>query len=255
MVGGVKLEAEDITALEKHARPCESPACLDWLHTLQLDDGMVDTFAARHPLARRRATCWEQYRARRYENAGTRIDYLFVDEVVLMLALRVQFCAVDDCCPHRLCTICCQSKIHPFKRAKLEKTDRWRQFILKRPHSFLALRMGSGNHRRLKAVDWLMVSRLEGQSTILRLTTVRCRHQCSLRPSILPPSLWNDLYSTPIVRSYCRVSIAPATHSRSTVRLVHVKNNSQRAAAPGPSDHHAVFHPGRSILAEACGVN
>jgi exonuclease III len=84
LVGDVKLESSDATALQKFARPCESPACLDWLHALQLDDGMVDTFAARHPLARRRATCWEQYRARRYENGGTRIDYIFVDEVSVL---------------------------------------------------------------------------------------------------------------------------------------------------------------------------
>ena len=60
LVGGVKFDEADVAALERHARTCESPACLDWLHVVLLDDEMVDTFAARHPLARGRNTCWEQ---------------------------------------------------------------------------------------------------------------------------------------------------------------------------------------------------
>ena len=61
LVGGVKFDASDIDALDQHVRTCESPACLDWMHTVLLDDEMIDTFAARHPDAVERFTCWHQY--------------------------------------------------------------------------------------------------------------------------------------------------------------------------------------------------
>eukprot|EP00939_MAST-03C_sp_MAST-3C-sp1_P000739 g739.t1 len=41
---------------------------------------MVDTFAHFHPRADGRFTCWNQYKNRRYENEGARIDYILVDD-------------------------------------------------------------------------------------------------------------------------------------------------------------------------------
>lgn len=66
LIAGIKLEASEVAALEQNGRPCESPACLDWLQTILEDDSMIDTFAEMHPSAEGRFTCWEQYRARRY---------------------------------------------------------------------------------------------------------------------------------------------------------------------------------------------
>lgn len=41
---------------------------------------MIDTFAALHPSARGRFTCWNQYQNGRGENLGGRLDYIYVDE-------------------------------------------------------------------------------------------------------------------------------------------------------------------------------
>ena len=40
---------------------------------------MVDAFAALHPDAKERFTCWDQYRNKRHENIGSRIDAFFLD--------------------------------------------------------------------------------------------------------------------------------------------------------------------------------
>ncbi|CAB9509552.1 lyase [Seminavis robusta] len=50
-----------------------------WLSKLLEEDDMVDTFRHFYPSARGRFTCWDQYTNRRYENDGTRIDYVIVD--------------------------------------------------------------------------------------------------------------------------------------------------------------------------------
>lgn len=42
--------------------------------------GMIDTFVEQHGAARERFTCWEQYTNRRYENHGSRIDFVLVDK-------------------------------------------------------------------------------------------------------------------------------------------------------------------------------
>merc|ERR1740129_1704931 len=56
-----------------------SPAVTEWLESL-LTTEMVDSFAAFHPHAEERFTCWDQYKNRRYENIGGRIDFIFVDQ-------------------------------------------------------------------------------------------------------------------------------------------------------------------------------
>jgi len=56
-----------------------APALQDWLQEVLELDGMVDSFAALHPEAEERFTCWDQYKNKRYENVGSRIDYILVD--------------------------------------------------------------------------------------------------------------------------------------------------------------------------------
>eukprot|EP00929_Paragymnodinium_shiwhaense_P090810 TRINITY_DN50912_c0_g4_i1.p1 TRINITY_DN50912_c0_g4~~TRINITY_DN50912_c0_g4_i1.p1 ORF type:complete len:583 (-),score=142.05 TRINITY_DN50912_c0_g4_i1:112-1860(-) len=56
-----------------------APAIRSWLHKMMQEDGMVDSFAEVHPLAEERFTCWDQYKNMRYENIGSRIDYVLVD--------------------------------------------------------------------------------------------------------------------------------------------------------------------------------
>ena len=45
-----------------HVASGSGTACTAWLDSLLTQDGMVDTFCHFHPNARRRFTCWEQYR-------------------------------------------------------------------------------------------------------------------------------------------------------------------------------------------------
>jgi hypothetical protein len=45
-----------------------SEPCREWLEEVVGEDGMVDSFAALHPAARGRFTCWDQYKNRRYSN-------------------------------------------------------------------------------------------------------------------------------------------------------------------------------------------
>ena len=61
--------------------------CVAWLTSLLEADKMVDSFAALHPHARHRFTCWDQYRNQRYQNVGKRIDYLLLDESLYKHAL------------------------------------------------------------------------------------------------------------------------------------------------------------------------
>ena len=56
-----------------------SPCAVEWLRSLSREDGMVDSFAAAHPHAQGRYTCWNQQENCRYSNSGARLDYIFVD--------------------------------------------------------------------------------------------------------------------------------------------------------------------------------
>lgn len=75
----VTSEEADLLAVDSATRSRSSPGCLTWFESLTEVDGMVDTFFHAHPMARGRYTCWEQYTNRRYENEGSRIDYILVD--------------------------------------------------------------------------------------------------------------------------------------------------------------------------------
>ncbi|KAG7366212.1 exodeoxyribonuclease III [Nitzschia inconspicua] len=54
-----------------------------WLNEILHKDGMVDAFRHFYPDAEGRFTCWDQFRNRRYENEGARIDYTIVDQSLL----------------------------------------------------------------------------------------------------------------------------------------------------------------------------
>ena len=59
-----------------------SPPCGEWLDALLGPSGpvqLVDSFTHLHPHAQARFTCWDQYKNRRYENQGTRIDGIYLD--------------------------------------------------------------------------------------------------------------------------------------------------------------------------------
>lgn len=56
-----------------------APPLHKWLREVFERDGMVDSFAELHPNADERFTCWDQYKNKRYENIGSRIDYVLVD--------------------------------------------------------------------------------------------------------------------------------------------------------------------------------
>eukprot|EP00730_Choanoeca_flexa_P001014 TRINITY_DN10440_c0_g2_i5.p1 TRINITY_DN10440_c0_g2~~TRINITY_DN10440_c0_g2_i5.p1 ORF type:complete len:726 (+),score=140.60 TRINITY_DN10440_c0_g2_i5:20-2197(+) len=69
---------------------------------------LVDTFTAVHPSAQARFTCWDQYKNKRYENIGARIDYILIDkqlEAVLSTACPADACQLDQTtCPPCLST-------------------------------------------------------------------------------------------------------------------------------------------------------
>lgn len=68
-----------------NAAPVSSQA---WLRGL-LQDGYVDSLDALHPQRIDRFTCWNQYTNRRYENEGSRIDYVIVDRALWRTAAPV----------------------------------------------------------------------------------------------------------------------------------------------------------------------
>lgn len=57
----------------------EIPAISSWVKEA-LVHLMVDSFAAFHPNAQERFTCWNQHQNMRFENAGSRIDYVWADQ-------------------------------------------------------------------------------------------------------------------------------------------------------------------------------
>jgi hypothetical protein len=54
-----------------------------WLDQILNDDDMIDTLRHFYPDAVARFTIWDQFRNRRYENQGARIDYTIVDRALL----------------------------------------------------------------------------------------------------------------------------------------------------------------------------
>jgi len=61
----------------------KSSPIVDWLNDILKEDKMCDVFRYFWPNAQGRFTCWNQQTNRRYENAGTRIDYTIVDQSLM----------------------------------------------------------------------------------------------------------------------------------------------------------------------------
>ncbi len=54
-----------------------------WLNQILGDDKMIDCFRYFYPNAQGRFTCWEQFKNKRYENQGARIDFTLIDHSLL----------------------------------------------------------------------------------------------------------------------------------------------------------------------------
>lgn len=79
-LAGVEAGAATVRALsEAFGQATTAPAVAAWLEGVLREDGMVDTFAELYPDAEERFTCWDQYKNRRHENVGSRIDYILAD--------------------------------------------------------------------------------------------------------------------------------------------------------------------------------
>eukprot|EP00045_Choanoeca_perplexa_P012587 m.138058 g.138058 ORF g.138058 m.138058 type:complete len:455 (-) comp16064_c0_seq1:190-1554(-) len=78
---------------------------------------LIDTFTALHPTAQSRFTCWDQYKNKRYENKGARIDYILVDQQlqhVLTTAWQPAACQLDQ----EQCPPCLQSRLERTETGK-----------------------------------------------------------------------------------------------------------------------------------------
>lgn len=75
-LGGIEITPAARDYLVQRCQPPSVEAVRTWLQELMADaDGMVDSFAEFYPEARERFTCWDQYRNRRHQNEGSRIDF------------------------------------------------------------------------------------------------------------------------------------------------------------------------------------
>lgn len=54
-----------------------------WLNKIIGEDQMIDCFRFFYPNAEGRFTCWEQFKNKRYENQGARIDFTLIDNSLL----------------------------------------------------------------------------------------------------------------------------------------------------------------------------
>jgi len=74
----VNLRAQKVIA-DSLGRVSAAPSVHQWLSDVLTQDDMVDSFAEFYPNAEERFTCWDQYRNKRHENVGSRIDYILGD--------------------------------------------------------------------------------------------------------------------------------------------------------------------------------
>ena len=51
-----------------------------WLNQVIGSDEMIDSFRFFYPMVQGRFTCWEQYKNKRYDNQGARIDFALIDK-------------------------------------------------------------------------------------------------------------------------------------------------------------------------------
>jgi len=74
---------------EDYTTSRSSPCVLEWAtRILSGRNKMVDSFSELWPEHRARFTCWNQYKNKRYQNAGARIDYFFVDQNLFRNVIR-----------------------------------------------------------------------------------------------------------------------------------------------------------------------
>jgi hypothetical protein len=74
------LNASELASLGGVAESPSAPYLVDWAEALVGPSApMADSFAVLRPGYEGRFTCWEQYTNGRYSNAGSRIDYIWVD--------------------------------------------------------------------------------------------------------------------------------------------------------------------------------
>ena len=76
---GCALQEYQLRCLAMFAHQISSPPCVSWLNTLLERHGFADVFTSCFADAQARFTCHDQYKNRRYENKGSRIDYVIVD--------------------------------------------------------------------------------------------------------------------------------------------------------------------------------
>mmetsp|Transcript_115183 Transcript_115183/g.215699 ORF Transcript_115183/g.215699 Transcript_115183/m.215699 type:complete len:568 (+) Transcript_115183:155-1858(+) len=83
-IAGVEIGQRVLKSIsESIGGSMSAPPVREWLQSVLQEDGMVDSFAELYPAAEERFTCWDQYRNRRYQNVGSRIDYILVDQRLL----------------------------------------------------------------------------------------------------------------------------------------------------------------------------
>ena len=75
-----KEQEEEEDSDDNNRFDCQSSD--EWLAAVTKSDDMLDSFAALHPHARGRFTCWNQYKNARQENFGGRLDYFYVDRAL-----------------------------------------------------------------------------------------------------------------------------------------------------------------------------
>ena len=85
---------------------------MSWLNTLLERHGFADVFTSCFADAQARFTCHDQYKNRRYENKGSRIDYVIVDSEWLP---KVRWSKADlvssPDCSNPFCDMCALSAV------------------------------------------------------------------------------------------------------------------------------------------------
>lgn len=88
-LGGIEWDVElQRKIADSHGQRSKAHPPRLWLNQILNDDGMVDTMRHFYPDAKARFTIWDQFRNRRYENQGARIDFTIVDRALLLLVQK-----------------------------------------------------------------------------------------------------------------------------------------------------------------------
>lgn len=83
-IAGIRWEDKVLREIaERDASIDRSSPSRKWLTAIIEEDGMIDGFRHFYPNAESRFTCWHQFTNKRYENDGSRIDYILFDKCLL----------------------------------------------------------------------------------------------------------------------------------------------------------------------------